>query len=334
MKKINGFNLIWLLLNVLLFILLFSCQKSLANDIRFLGGAIQEDDSREQSYAWSVQYFHDLDERWTVSFSWINEGHFTHNHRDGHTVQIWARTDPIRERFILAAGIGPYRYYDTQLAAEGSSYANSHDWGIAGSFSATWTIDRQWFLSFQSNVIETSRSVDTFSLMAGIGCHLDDNLLSGRSADFSVIESKLLNEAAFLGGWTIVNSRDSENTISFMLEYRRHLRNHFDWTVGYLNEGNPGPIKRNGMLTQLWLVEGSIRDSLCFGIAAGPYFPLDRHRNPESGDNKEPIIAGMITLGAAYDFLPRWTARLTWNRIVTGYDRDTDVMLGGIGFRF
>lgn len=316
------------------FLLLWGYQESFAKDIRFSGGILQEDDSKQRSYTWSLQYFHDLNERWSVSFSWINEGHFEHNHRDGHSVQIWVRSDPIWKRVVLAAGIGPYRYYDTQLAIEGSSYENSHDWGVAGSLSAAWTTDRRWFFFIQSNIIDTSRSIGTVSLMAGIGWHLDDSLASDHAVDSSVIESRLLNEFAFLGGWTIVNSRDSEHATSFMLEYRRNLRDHFDWSISYLNEGNPGPVKRDGMLAQLWLVEYFFHSHLELGIAMGPYVSLDRHRNPESGDNNDPVVVGMITLGAAYEFLPRWTARLTWNRIATKYDRDTDVLLGGIGFRF
>lgn len=334
MKKSDGFDIMLFFLKVLLFLLFLVHQESIAQDIRFSGGAIQEDDSRQQSYTWSLQYFHDLNERWSVSFSWLNEGHFEHNHRDGHTVQIWARTDPIWKKIIFSAGIGPYRYYDTQLAREGSSYVNSHDWGLAGSFSAAWTTDQRWFLFVQSNIIETLRSIDTISLMAGIGCRLDDSLSPNRAGDSSITESKLLNEFIFLGGWTIVNSRDSENDSSFMLEYLRRLGEHFDWTVGYLNEGDPGPIRRNGILSQLWLVGHFFHAQTELGVAIGPYVSLDRHRNSESGDKNAPVVAGMITLGAAYEFLPAWTARLTWNRIVTGYDRDTDVLLGGFGFRF
>ncbi|MBR8065882.1 hypothetical protein KDX32_22695 [Burkholderia ambifaria] len=30
----------------------------------------------------------------------------------------------------------------------------------------------------------------------------------------------------------------------------------------------------------------------------------------------------------------RWLTRVTWNRVVTRYDRDTDVIQAGLGYRF
>jgi len=43
---------------------------------------------------------------------------------------------------------------------------------------------------------------------------------------------------------------------------------------------------------------------------------------------------GIITLSVACQFRPPWVVRISWNRIATSYDRDTDVLLGGIGFCF
>jgi hypothetical protein len=45
-------------------------------------------------------------------------------------------------------------------------------------------------------------------------------------------------------------------------------------------------------------------------------------------------VPGIITLTASYRFDPRWFARLSWNRVVTHYDRDTGVILLGGGYRF
>ena len=319
----------------LLFTAPWNDHEVLAQEIRILGGIVQEDDSRDRSYSWAIQYLHNLNEHWAVSFSWLNEGHFEHHRRDGHTLQLWARTKPIGKRLVLAAGVGPYRYYDTQLAREGASYVDSHGWGGIASLSATLALDNRWLFSVQSNVIETSRSIDSFSVLAGIGYQLE----APRSPDqtppsTSETEETTPNEITLFGGQTIVNSPDSENATSWMVEYRRHLGHHFDWTIGWLKEGNPGPIHRNGLITELWLVRSFFDDRLTLGVGAGPYVALDKRRKPESGGDNEPTVAGLVTLSAAYQFRPPWSIRISWNRIVTDYDRDTDVLLGGIGFRF
>lgn len=316
----------------LLFTAPWNDHEVLAQEIRILGGIVQEDDSRDRSYSWAIQYLHDLNEHWAVSFSWLNEGHFEHHRRDGHTLQLWARTKPIGKRLVFAAGVGPYRYYDTQLAREGVSYVDSHGWGGIASLSATLALDNRWLFSLQSNVVETSRSIDSFSVLAGIGYQLE----APRSPDqpppsTSKTEEITPNEITFFGGQTIVNSPDSENATAWMVEYRRNLGRHFDWTIGWLKEGNPGPIHRNGLITELWLVRSFFDDRLTLGVGAGPYVSLDKHRKP---DDDELTVAGLITLSAAYQFRPPWSIRISWNRIVTDYDRDTDVLLGGIGFGF
>jgi hypothetical protein len=46
------------------------------------------------------------------------------------------------------------------------------------------------------------------------------------------------------------------------------------------------------------------------------------------------ILSGLVSLSASYRFTEHWAARVTWNRVVTRYSRDTDVLLGGVGYRF
>lgn len=333
--KLTGILIISFFASGLLLTVGWNDQEVLAQEIYLLGGIVQERDSPDLSFSWAVQYLHNLNEHWGVSLMWLNEGHFEYHHRDGHALQLWARTKPLAERVVLAAGIGPYRYYDTKLAQQGASYVDSHGWGAIASLSATWQMDHRWLFSVQSNFIETSRSLDTFSVLAGIGYQLEaPHSLNQSPPSASKTENATLNEVTLFGGQTIVNSRESENATALMVEYRRSLGRYFDWTVGWLHEGDPGPIKRNGMLTQLWLVRPFFEDRLTLGVGVGPYVPVDKRRKTESAKDDEPTVAGMITLSAAYQFRPPWLIRISWNRIATNYDRDTDVLLGGIGFRF
>jgi hypothetical protein len=42
---------------------------------------------------------------------------------------------------------------------------------------------------------------------------------------------------------------------------------------------------------------------------------------------------GVVSVSASYQLGQRWLTRVTWNRIVTRYDRDTDVIEAGVGLR-
>ena len=318
-----------------LFIVFLNDREILAQEIHFLGGVDQERDSRDLSYSWDVQYLHDLNEHWAVTFSWLNEGHFDGHHRDGHTLQLLTRIKPLGERLVLAAGIGPYQYYDTTLVPEGASYKDSHGLGMVASLSATWHLDQRWLFLVQSNMIETSQSIDTFSILAGIGYQLEVSRLTDQvPASSPETENETKNEITVLGGRTIVNSFDSEHATALMLEYRRSIGHYVNWTIGCLNEGDSGSIRRYGLITELWFVRPFFDDHLTFGVGVGPYIALDERRNSEFGHDDEPIVDGFINVSVAYQIRPPWIIRISVNRIVTNYDRDTDVFLGGIGFRF
>jgi hypothetical protein len=46
------------------------------------------------------------------------------------------------------------------------------------------------------------------------------------------------------------------------------------------------------------------------------------------------VLSGIVSASASYRFTQHWAARVTWNRVVTRYSRDTDVLMGGVGYRF
>jgi hypothetical protein len=41
-----------------------------------------------------------------------------------------------------------------------------------------------------------------------------------------------------------------------------------------------------------------------------------------------------VTLTASHRVGRHWVARLSWSRIVSKYDRDSDIILVGAGYRF
>lgn len=144
---------------------------------------------------------HELNEHWAVTFSWVNEGHFEDHHRDGTALQLLARIKPLDERLVLAAGIGPYLYYDTEQVLESVFYEDSHGLGMIASLSATWHLDQRWLFLVQSNMIETSQSIDTFSILAGIGYQFEAPQLTDEvPASSHGRENEIQNEITALGG--------------------------------------------------------------------------------------------------------------------------------------
>ena len=141
------------------------------------------------------------------------------------------------------------------------------------------------------------------------------------------------NELTMLVGRTIVNSFGSEPATASSIEYRRSLLRNVDWTIAWLDEGDNSMILRNGLTTQLWLADAFLDDRLVLGAGGGVYRAVDAHpgAQPEKGGT---FYAGVASMTAGYRIRARWRLRATWSRIITDYDRDTDVILGGIGYLF
>jgi hypothetical protein len=72
---------------------------------------------------------------------------------------------------------------------------------------------------------------------------------------------------------------------------------------------------------------------MSLGAGFGGYVAIDERRggSPEGRDvfvSKIASISGSLKLSEHYDL------RATFDRVITTYDRDTDIFLGGIGYRF
>lgn len=330
MKKTSVF-----LIGVCAFLMLMTSHPDCtAQELHLYGGAIRQSDAGSHSNTWVLEYKQELAKNWVASFSWLNEGHFEHHHRDGHSVQIWARTDPLWNDIVLAAGIGPYRYFDTQVAHEEHSYVDSHGWGAVLSFSATCPLYDRWLFSLRANFIKSDRSIDTASVLAGIGYRLEPSPPRAESAGISRSGLKRQNEITAYVGQVVVNSGESESDTAWSIEYRRNFGRYINWSIGWLDEGNPGPIHRRGLASELWLAESFFDNRLTLAVGAGPYVMIDKQKNSEFEDDEAYHIAGIVTMSGAYEFHPPWVVRVVWHRTVTSHNRDTDIILGGLGIRF
>lgn len=278
------------------------------------------------SFAWLMSYSQDLGEHFALSFAWQNEGHVPGHHRDGHSVQAWAKTRAFSPQLTLAAGAGPYRYFDTAVAQSGGSHSDDHGYGVLYSLSATWRTQGRMLYEVRFNRVETENSIDTSELLFGVGYRLDQDAAPFEPASAAAGRSEL---TVFVGR-TIVNSFESEQATAFSVEYRYAFRPALRASIAWLSEGDAELIQRNGVVVQGWYEPSFSGDRFTLGLGLGLYIAIDDAREDREGAFPNAVI----TLTASYRVGRDWRARLSWNRVTSGYDRDTDVLMLGAGYRF
>lgn len=303
-----------------------------AQELLFHAGITHSREERQTTYAWSVGYDQALGEHTFFTLGWINEGHLDSHHRDGPVAQIGARARLMDRRLGLSIAAGPYAYFDTTLAGQGASYADDHGFGIVYGASLSWYCDSPWFLQLRARRIQSDSDIDTSRLLLGVGYEFAAEREGGDATPRAARTTG--NEITVFAGLTILNSFESQDSFASAIEYRRGVARHVDWTLGWLHEGDNQIIRRNGATTQLWAVRAFLDERLTLGAGAGAYVVVDERRGDDTAANDGEPVSGIVSLTASYRFGRRWLARFTWNRIVTGYSRDTDVILLGSGHRF
>jgi hypothetical protein len=306
-----------------------------AQEFYLLGGEALQLGTDDDTYSWQLEYLEGVGEHLAASLSYLNEGHLPGHHRDGLATQVWLRNNILGRQLSLAAGIGPYYYLDTNGPTASGAFRNEHGWGGMMSLAATWYTDTPLLLQLRTNLVLGAGQVKTLSAVAGIGCQLESPTAPGPLPKTTPQRQKTTqNEITLFGGRTIVNSFGSEHAVATGVEYRRGVLRYMDVTVGWLYEGDNRLLRRDGLTTQLWAVRVFFNDRLAMGVGGGAYFALDHYSDTNFSKGKSRALSAIATFTGSCRLDDRWLLRTSWNRIVTNYDRDTDVILAGIGYRF
>jgi len=302
-----------------------------AQEFALFGGALTGAGSH--TYSWAFDYQEGLGKYAALGITWLNEGHLPDHHRDGQSVQLWGRLPLENRRFVLSAGVGPYRYSDTTEDGP-DGFQNNHGWGALMSVRAAYYTSHRWILQMQLNRAQVRGGPNTTGLLFGIGYQLDAPGEPGpRERPLPRNDRVTNNEVTVLAGETIKNSLDSETGFSSGLEYRRGLFRYVDWSATYFHENNPAAVRRNGIASQLWLTRAFFDERLTLAAGAGVYYSIDVFNEPGS-DGIKGTLSGIVSLSASYRFSKHWDTRLTWNRVVTRSSLDADLIQAGLGYRF
>jgi hypothetical protein len=307
-----------------------------AQELSLLGGILPETDSERASYTWQFDYRQDFYRNFAGSIGYINEGHLRRHHRDGTAAQVWARLPLFEDRMAVSFGVGGYYFFDTQPLPNGDTL-NVHGTSPIYSLSLTGYYSGRVFYRAMFNRITPNHqiNVNTFTMGAGIWLGQEKRPTPGKLGDAPEEYSYVTeNEFTLFGGQSVVNTFLSQSARAYGGEYRRGLVPHLDWTVSAIYEGDPEIIRRNGLATQLWFVNTFFDESLAVGVGLGPYFYLDHKDATRAGSKNPAAIAPLASLTVSTRLSDHWIARLVFDRVTTSYNRDADIFLLGVGYRW
>jgi hypothetical protein len=303
-----------------------------ASELHLYLGGLHAIPHSEPTYSWALEYRRPFSDHFSGSFTWLNEGHVPGHHRDGQAIQLWWHTALANRGPMLQVGLGPYRYFDTVAASNADQYANAHGWGLVASAGATWHIGSGWLTSLRINRVHAHNSIRSTAVVAGIGYRFESasDDTSGARATKPGADSGRWELDAMVGG-TVVNSFDSDAELAKAIGLRVRATDHLTGSLAYLNEGDVQRGRRAGLAPQIWL-EDDLTDRLTVGVGVGPYFAMRKLRR--SNRRSASTVSALISITAAYAITPEWIGRLIWNRVETRYDRDADVVMFALGYRF
>jgi len=283
-----------------------------SQQISVLGGPIFNDKD-DLSGSVMAEFSQKIQGPFSFSVSYLNEGHFDSHHRDGFISQGWVGIN-LSEKLSFRLGVGPYLYFDTT-----SRERNSHGIGEVTSLDLQWSLSERWVVDLRSSYVLASK-MNSIPLLVGVGYKFN-------SSDIHPRPTLDRNELSILLGVSIVNNSGESNGFAKSVEYRRNLWDHIDFTIAYLNEGENDRAKRQGAAAQLWATQ-KLSDRISIGIGGGAYEAHDKYRNANLNTN------GIISLSGSYRIYRNWFTRISWSRIITSYDKDSDIVLVGLGYKF
>ncbi len=305
-----------------------------ANELSLLAGATEKIDTGDGTYAWQAAFRYNFLRNFAASLSWINEGHLEEHKRDGFAVQGWGRVPLLDNRLSIGVGAGFYQYFDTKLFPAGD-HENIHGWAPIYSLSATYYTERPWFAQVAFNHIHPGSDFNSNTYLVGVGYRLwkEASSPAGPGAVDRPAMTTGYEVMPFLGQ-VVANSPGNDPGLGSGIEFRVGIDEHLDWTATWLNEDVSGTFHRIGLGTQIWLVDAFLDRRVTLGFGAGLYSFVDREPVPDTAENERLDIAGLLTITAGYRFAGQWFTRFNWNRVMSNDNRDTDMFLLGLGYRW
>lgn len=297
------------------------------------------------SSAWGMEFRQTDAPHFAWSVAYLNDGHFPGHHRDGVTGEVWVPFT-VDDLMTLSVGGGPFYYFDTEHANVPAGFADVHGWALVLSADmrlALWSrlSEPGWFLDVRYDWSAPAMDIETHSIGLGFGYRMYSDFASG-TPTVGTVGGFARNELVGYVGKTVVNSFSSPWSFAEAVEYRRELAAEvIRGSLAFVNEGNAQLVRRKGLIYEVWAEPSFWDGNASVGIGWGGYTAVDKSR-PTTGRHISYVVSATMSARLP-NLLPIWQSttfgertdvRVTWHRIVTDYDRDTDILLFGLGYRF
>ncbi len=279
-----------------------------------------------KSWAWGCSYVYRSASPFGWSFNYANEGHLPMHFRDGVSLQAVLHAEPFFPNWSFAAAAGPYAYFDTVFFPGTKTYYNRHGLGLKLDLMTTYDYSPVVLFLGISHV-QALDSFHTTALISGVGYSLDLNQPTPRPLD------EKSNELTINSGKSLVDAGfgETQHAVPTNIDYRHHFPRIVDWSVSLLHEGATTLSNRDGLAVEIWARKNFFSDRLSLSMGVGPY--IARERVPTG--NQRTVSNGLISASASYLLYKPWlTSRITWHRVFTTYNRDSDLFLLGLGINF
>ncbi len=296
------------------------------DSVGWMGGISQQSSQSGTSQSWQVYFKKEYQNQWGFNLSYLNEGHFNNDFRDGVSLQgEWFSQCIWDEDLGFDVGVGPYLYFNTTDPNNNvGQYENQHGLALNTSFNATLYRFDPLLLNVSLSRIQTTGNNNTNMLMMGVSWDLDRPLNLLHLLPLANLGQQ---EVIAAYGRGMVDGRPVAFSPSYSMSYHYLVNTLFTVSVSYLNEGDNDLTHRQGINFMGWLQHSFYKGRLTFAGGVGPYFYKDtEHPNQH--------IAGIIGLATSYQITNHWLGRFEWDRVATNNNTDSDLYWLGVGYRF
>lgn len=301
-------------------------------------GPLHSSDGYGGARGYAIEYRQSLAEHFAASFAWLNEGHLDSHSRDGPALQLWWRSRQGAPGLVFAAGLGPYRSYDTGDAHH--TYSVDHrSWGAVATAALDWYFDSGLFVDLRVNRMQVANDFGSTQAAAGIGYRFASRD-SGSSDERAPGAADRRWELDYLAGRRIFNYHPTRTDPLQTIAARFRISDYLSASVSYLHAGGANDYYDprgqgldwvSGAAGELWL-EKHLTRALSVGAGLGGLFA----RTPPTPTNRDSSSAPFLltTITVAYALTPGWIVRLATDRVAARYNRDCDLFYAGLGYAF